>query len=148
NSRDASVHADGAKSRFSKRLARALWRRNSLRVAMQNGGRSCPGFRLRDCGPHPAQTEQSAQTALVISLSQCSTFHFASLRNLFGICLAFSQCFTRQILRLLLFRPQRNAIRHAAQRAFFRLSAMISRDSTRDLCISFKKLFRLLLLHL
>jgi hypothetical protein len=35
NSRDASVHADGAKSRFSKRVARALWRGNSLRMAIQ-----------------------------------------------------------------------------------------------------------------
>jgi hypothetical protein len=64
NSRDASVHADGSKSRFSNRFARALWRRNSLRAAMQNGGgRPYPGFRLRDCGSHPAQTEQGAQTA-------------------------------------------------------------------------------------
>jgi len=37
NSRDASVHADGAKSRFPKRVARALRRRNSLRMATQLG---------------------------------------------------------------------------------------------------------------
>src|SRR5947207_10972068 len=57
NSRDASVHADGAKSKFPKRVARALRRRNSLRVATQIGGGACLCFRFRDCGPHSAQTE-------------------------------------------------------------------------------------------
>ena len=68
NSRDASVHADGAKSRFPKRVARALRRRNSLRVAMQiwGGARYC--CRFRGCGPHSAQTEQGGETAFPISL--------------------------------------------------------------------------------
>src|SRR5437899_12728009 len=57
NSRDASVHADGAKSKFPKRVARALRRRNSLRVATQIGGGACLCFHFRDCGPHSAQTE-------------------------------------------------------------------------------------------
>jgi len=71
NSRDASVHADGAKSRFPQRVARALRRRNSLRVAMQIGGGgvgACPGCRFRGCGPHFAQTEQGDETASLTSL--------------------------------------------------------------------------------
>jgi hypothetical protein len=67
NSRDASVHADGAKSKFPKRVARALRRRNSLHMAMQIGGGgvgACPGCRFRDCGLHSAQTEQDGGTAL------------------------------------------------------------------------------------
>ena len=75
NSRDASVHADGAKSRFPKRMASALRRRNSLRVAMQigtEGGGACPCRRFHDCCPHFAQTEQNGETALLISLSQRS----------------------------------------------------------------------------
>jgi hypothetical protein len=81
NSRDASVHADGAKSRFPKRVARALRRRNSLRMAIQIGGRACPCYRFRDCGPHSAQTEQSRETASLISLSQPSQFHFVARPN-------------------------------------------------------------------
>src|SRR5438876_8335954 len=81
NSRDASVHADGAKSRFPKRVARALRRRNSLRMAIQIWGAACPCYRFRDCGPHSAQTEQSGETALLISLSQHSQFHFVARPN-------------------------------------------------------------------
>jgi hypothetical protein len=64
NNRVGSVYSDDAKSKSPERLARALGHGNSLRTATQNeGGRPCPGFRLRDCGSHPAQTEQGAQTA-------------------------------------------------------------------------------------
>jgi hypothetical protein len=35
NSREASVRADVPQPRFSKRVARVLWRRNSLRVGIQ-----------------------------------------------------------------------------------------------------------------
>jgi hypothetical protein len=68
NSRDASVHADGAKSRCPKRVAGTLRRRNSLHMAMQIGVRACPRYRFHDCGPHSAQTEQGGQTALLTSL--------------------------------------------------------------------------------
>jgi hypothetical protein len=68
NSGDASVHADGAKSRFPKRVARALRERNSLRVAMQVWGGACPCCRFHDCGPHSAQTERSGETASLTSL--------------------------------------------------------------------------------
>ena len=70
NSRDASVHADGAKSRCPKRVAGALRRRNSLHMAIQIGVRACPRYRFHDCGPHSAQTEQGGETASLISLSQ------------------------------------------------------------------------------
>jgi len=82
NSGDASVHADGAKSRFPKRVARALRQRNSLRVAMQVWGG--PRCRFHDCGPHSAQTERSGETALLISLisfSLRSQFHFVARPN-------------------------------------------------------------------
>src|SRR6266702_4786962 len=46
NSRDASVHADGAKSRCPKRVAGALRRRNSLHMAIQIGVRACPRYRF------------------------------------------------------------------------------------------------------
>jgi len=68
NSRDASVHADDAKSRFPRRVATALRRRNSLRMAMQIGGRARPCYRFRDCGPNSAQAEQSGETVSPISL--------------------------------------------------------------------------------
>src|SRR5262249_47547364 len=42
SSGDASVHADGAKSRFPKRMACALRQRNSLRVAIQIWGGARP----------------------------------------------------------------------------------------------------------
>src|SRR6266496_3876072 len=68
NSGDASVHADGAKSRFPKRVARALRQRNSLRVAMQVWGGASPRCRFHDCGPHSTQTERSGETASLTSL--------------------------------------------------------------------------------
>jgi hypothetical protein len=68
NSRDASVHADDAKSRFPKRVATALRRRNSLRMAMQIGARARPCYRFRDCGPNSAQAEQNGETVSPISL--------------------------------------------------------------------------------
>jgi hypothetical protein len=81
NTRDARMHADGAKSRFPKRAVWALRRRNSLRMAIQSwgGARNC--CRFRDCGPHSAQTEQAGETALLICLSQPSQFHFAARPN-------------------------------------------------------------------
>jgi hypothetical protein len=84
NSGDASVHADGAKSRFPKRVARALRQRNSLRVAMQVWGGACPCCRFHDCGPHFVQTERSGETASLISLialSLRSQFHFVARPN-------------------------------------------------------------------
>jgi hypothetical protein len=68
NSRDASVHTDGAKSRCPKRVARALRRRNSLHMAIQIWGGACPRYHFGDCGPHSAQTEQSGETASLTSL--------------------------------------------------------------------------------
>jgi len=68
NSRDASVHADGAKSRFPKRVARALRRRNPLHMAIQIWGGACPCYHFGDCGPHSAQAEQSGETASLTSL--------------------------------------------------------------------------------
>src|SRR3982751_318567 len=63
NTRDASVRGDGTKSRWPKRVARALRRRNSLRMAIQlwRGDRSCYGF--RDCTAHPTQKEETDATA-------------------------------------------------------------------------------------
>ena len=60
NSRDASVHADGAKSRFPKR---ALRLRNSLRMATQI------------YGPHSAETEQRGETGSLTSPSQLSQIY-------------------------------------------------------------------------
>ena len=71
NSRDASVHADGATSRFPQRVARALRPRNSLRVAIQilaGGGGASLCCRLRDCGQHSAPKEQGGETASLTSL--------------------------------------------------------------------------------
>jgi hypothetical protein len=68
NSRDASVHADGAKATFPKRVARALRRRNSLRMAIQIWDGARPYYRFRDYGPHSAQTEQGGETASLTSL--------------------------------------------------------------------------------
>ena len=78
NNRDASVHSDGSKSRFPKRVARALRGRNSLRVAMQIGGGACACYLFRDCGPRSAQTEQSGETASLISLSWRFRSHFVA----------------------------------------------------------------------
>ena len=62
NDRDASVHADGAKSRLLKRAACTLRRRNSLRMAIQlwDKARSCYGF--PDCTAHPTQKEEADGT--------------------------------------------------------------------------------------
>ena len=68
NSRDASVHTDGAKSRCPKRVARALRRRNSLHMAIQIWGGACPRYHFGDCGPNSAQAEQSDETVSLISL--------------------------------------------------------------------------------
>src|SRR5947207_3601576 len=68
NSGDASAHADGAKSRCPKRVARALRRRNSLYMASQIWGGARPRYRFGDRGPHSAQTEQSGETASLTSL--------------------------------------------------------------------------------
>jgi hypothetical protein len=78
NSGDASVHADGAKSKFQKRVARALRLRNSLSMATQIwcGVRHCDRF--RDYGPHSAQTEQRGETVLLIAPSRRSQFHFVA----------------------------------------------------------------------
>jgi hypothetical protein len=75
NTRDASVHADGTKSRLPKRVARALRRRNSLRTAIQLWGvvRSCYGF--RDCTAHPTQKEQTSGTAPLSSPSHIPQVH-------------------------------------------------------------------------
>ncbi len=69
NTRDASVHADGTKSRLPKRVARALRRRNPLRTAIELWGaaRSCYGF--RDCTAHPTQKEETGGTAPLSSPS-------------------------------------------------------------------------------
>ena len=76
NSRDASVYADGAKSKFPKRVARALELRNSSRVATPIWGGARPRYRFRDYGPHSAQTEQRGETVLLIAPSRRSQFHF------------------------------------------------------------------------
>jgi hypothetical protein len=71
DTRDDGVHVDARQ-------------RNSLRVAMKiggGGGGGCPFCRFHDCGPHFAQTEQSDETALVVSLSQRSQFHFVARPN-------------------------------------------------------------------
>ena len=70
NTRGASMHADGAKSRLPKRLACASQSRNSLRMAIQPwaGVHNC--YRSRDCGPYSAQTQQSGTTPLITSPSQ------------------------------------------------------------------------------
>ena len=81
NSGDASVHADAAKSKFPKRVARALRGRNSLRMATQLRGRACPCYRFCDCGPHSAETDQSGETVSLISLSLRSQFHFVARPN-------------------------------------------------------------------
>jgi hypothetical protein len=75
NTRDASVHADGTKSRLPKRVARALRRRNSLRKAIQLWGvaRSCYGF--RDCTAHPTQKEETGGTAPLSSPSHIPQVH-------------------------------------------------------------------------
>jgi hypothetical protein len=75
NTRDASVHADGTKSRLPKRVAPALRRRNSLRTAIQLWGmaRSCYGF--RDCTAHPTQEEETGGTAPLSSPSQILQVH-------------------------------------------------------------------------
>ena len=75
NNGDASVHADGAKSRCPKRVAGALRRRNSLRTAIQTWGGVCPGYQYRDCCPHSAHTEQSGETAPLTFPSQLSQIY-------------------------------------------------------------------------
>ncbi len=72
NSRDATVHADVAKSKFPKRVARALRLRSSLSMATQIwcGVRHCDRF--REYGPHSAQTEQRGETVLLIAPSRRS----------------------------------------------------------------------------
>ena len=47
-------------------------------MATQIGDRARPCYRFRDCGPNSAQAEQSGETALLISLSQPSQFHFVA----------------------------------------------------------------------
>src|SRR5262249_1137667 len=78
NSRDASVHADGAKSRFPKRMVSALPQRNSLRVAMQigaEGGGACPCRPFPECCPHFWQPEHNGETASSTFLWQfCQTY--------------------------------------------------------------------------
>src|SRR5947207_14894898 len=61
NSRDASVHADGAKSRCPKRVARALRRRNSLHMAIQIWGRDRPRYRFGDRGTPSTPTQHTRQ---------------------------------------------------------------------------------------
>ena len=63
NTHDASVHGSGTKSRWPKRVARALRRRNSSRTAIQlwEVARSCYGF--RDCTAHPTQKDGTDGTA-------------------------------------------------------------------------------------
>lgn len=75
NTRDASVHGDGTKSRWPKRVAHALRRRNSLRMAIQLWGmaRSCSGF--RDCTAHPMQKEETGGTAPLSSPSHIPRVH-------------------------------------------------------------------------
>ena len=50
-----------------------------MAIQTWGGARSC--YRFRDYGPHSAQTEQSGETALLISLSQPSQFHFVARPN-------------------------------------------------------------------
>jgi len=47
-------------------------------MAIQIWARSYPRYRLGDRGPRSAQTEQSGETALLISLSLRSQFHFVA----------------------------------------------------------------------
>jgi hypothetical protein len=75
NNGDASVHADGAKSRCLKRVDGALRRRNSLHTAIQTWGGVCPGYQYRDCCPHSAHTEQSGETAPLTFPSQLSQIY-------------------------------------------------------------------------
>jgi hypothetical protein len=72
NSRDASVYADGTKSKFPKRVARTFRLTNSLRMATQIWGGAGPCYRFRDYGPHSAQTEQRGETASLTSPLQLS----------------------------------------------------------------------------
>src|SRR5438309_11511012 len=62
NSRDASGQADGAKSRFPKRVARALRLRNSLHVAIQVWREAWRRDCLRDRTAHPTQKEETGGT--------------------------------------------------------------------------------------
>ncbi len=75
NSHDASVDADGTKSRLPKLVARASRRRNSLRTAIQLWGvaRSCYGF--RDCTEHPMQKEETDGTGPLRSPSHVPQVH-------------------------------------------------------------------------
>ena len=75
NSRDASVHEDGAKSRLPKRVAPALGRRNSLCTAIQlwRVARSCYGF--GDCTTHPTQKEETRGTAPLTSPAHIPQVH-------------------------------------------------------------------------
>jgi hypothetical protein len=84
NNRVGSVYGDDAKSSSPERLARALGHGNSLRTATQLGSGACPRYRFCDCGPHSAETDQSGESALLISLislSLCSQFHFVARPN-------------------------------------------------------------------
>ena len=84
NNRVGSVYGDDAKSRSPERLARALGHGNSLRAATQLGGGARPRYRFCDCGPHSAETDQSGESALLISLislSLRSQFHFVARPN-------------------------------------------------------------------
>ena len=92
NSRDASVHADDAKSRCPKRVAGALRRRNSLHMAIQIWVRACPRYRFGDCGPHSAQTEQGGETASLISLSQRPPISFRGATKCWPCLQPLSRC--------------------------------------------------------
>ena len=70
NSRDASVHADAAKSRFPKWVALALRRRNSSRTATEVWRAAWPRYYLRDRTAHPTQKQEAGETAFLTSPSQ------------------------------------------------------------------------------
>ena len=75
NARDASVYGDGTKSKWPKRVAHALRRRNSFRMAIQLLGvaRNCYGF--RDCLSHPTQKGDTGGTASLSSPSPIREVH-------------------------------------------------------------------------
>ena len=75
NTRDASVHADGAKSRFPKRVACALRGRNSSRVAIQVWRGAWRRYCLRERTAHPTQKEETGETASLTSPSRLPQIH-------------------------------------------------------------------------
>jgi hypothetical protein len=75
NNRDASVRADGTKSRLPKQMACALRPRNSSRVAIQAWRGAWRLYCLRDRTAHPTQKEETGETGSPSSPSQLAQIH-------------------------------------------------------------------------